>query len=105
MLEAILRWRALTTWLLCAFILSAGLDKVPDPPALRPGRKEVRTLRLDHHPQRSPHQVSRPLYSVPDAFLPLRCLDLERVIDTGDRTPSAALVRQASGSSPPFPAA
>jgi hypothetical protein len=105
MLKAVFSWRVFATWLLCAFILSAALDKVPDPPALRPGRKEAKAIRLDHHAGVSPHQAGKSFYSVPDVLLPVRWFDFGEVIGTGHPTPAVTLVRHAADSSPPFPVA
>jgi hypothetical protein len=71
---------------------------------LRPGRKEAKAIRLDHHAGVSP-QVGKSRYFVPDVFLPVRWFDFGEAIGTGRPTPAVTLVRHAADSSPPFPVA
>ena len=100
-MQAIAKFRPLAIGLLCAFILSASLDKLPDPPALQPGRGDAKAFCLDGHVEGSVDKDCEcPRYaSIP---LPLvHWFDFAQVFETHPPVHHAMLVRQASDSSPP----
>src|SRR5579872_372468 len=101
MSQADRRWRAFVTRLLCAFLLVAGLDKSPDPPAVDPQGTDAKTSCLGKYlegpfilPHKWPRAISAPVFVV-------RWFDFARVFKTDHPACSTSLVRQAADSSPP----
>jgi hypothetical protein len=102
MLQPIAKFRPLAIGLLCILILAASLDKLPDPPALQPGRGDARAFCLDHHGEGSvdkdcacPRCCALILLSLVQGF------GFEQVFETDPPGHYVILMRQASDSSPP----
>ena len=78
MSKATRRWQLAATWLLCAFLIAAYLDKLPDPPAVTPHGNAAKAAYLIDHREGSLNQGytwdrfrnrirSRPVRSLRDA--------------------------------------
>jgi hypothetical protein len=102
MLKGVAKWHPFAIQFLCAFILLACSDQLPDPPAVRPDRNEAKTLRLSNHLEGALDQdqqwsglVSAPLFT-------MRWFDTGKILEIGHPIRCATLVvRQGSDSSPP----
>jgi hypothetical protein len=99
MLKAIVKW-PFAIWLICAFILTASLDQLPDPPAVKPHGSVAKELHINGHHQGFFDQDRNWSVSAP-AFV-VRCFDFGRVVETDYPIQRARLVRQAADSSPPI---
>lgn len=99
MLQAISRIQRFLGCLLCALLISAALDSVPDPPVVKPRREKIVSVCLT-----SPQNVAdRSVYRIP-VVSPLRhCVDTGSRADDERAVPVPPLLKQASDSSPPFP--
>jgi hypothetical protein len=99
-LKAISRFQRLLGWLLCAFVLSAALDNVPDPPVIKPHHNRAASVCLTgpHHVANHERDLDRGLASAPT---PLRRFDQSRRSESKPLLPLAPLLSQASDSSPP----
>jgi hypothetical protein len=107
MLKAIAKW-PFAIWLICAFILAAfilaaSVDRLPDPPAVKPHGSVAKELRVSGHHEGSFDQDRNWSLSAPASVLPW--FDFGRVFETEHSIRCARLVRQASDSSPPTLAA
>ena len=98
MLKVIVKW-PFAIWLICAFILAASLDKVPDPPAVKPHGSAAKELRGSTHHEGSFEQDRNWSLSVPASVM--RWFDFGGVFEPEHPIRCARLVRQASDSSPP----
>jgi len=99
--KAVVKWRLLATALLCVVVLAASVDRLPDPPALRPFRSEAKTSCLDPHfdgyckdDGKSTGVAFTPVYIV-------RWFDFGYVFEADHAIRHASLFGQASDSSPP----
>jgi hypothetical protein len=92
-------FRQLLGWLLCILILSAALDKVPDPPVIKPHRDKSGTVCLI-----SPHQpIDRGVSEVaPGPTPPLYRFDTSWQCESKRLLPAEPLLLQAADSSPPI---
>ena len=101
MRRAIGKWQLAATWLLCALLVAASLDKIPDPPAVGPHGNEAKPAGLNDHrdgPLSQTLKCTRPELAYPVA---VRWLDLGKVFKIARHVPRASQMRQASDSSPP----
>lgn len=104
MSKALGRWQLVSTWLLCAFLMAAYLDRLPDPPAVGPHGNEAKAACLNDHREGSLDQDRRWTGSVLPSLVVVRWLDSGTVSAAAYYGPCATQMRQASDSSPPSPA-
>jgi len=103
MSKAIARWQLGAIWLLCAFLMAAYLDKLPDPPAVGPHGNEAKAASLNDHREGSFNQGHGSRALLPSLVV-VRWIDYGIVFAATYHVPCAKQVRQASDSSPPSPA-
>lgn len=103
MLKAI--FKPLSAYLLCVLIVVASVDRVPDPPVLKPHHDRAAKLCLDSQHQAAPdlnltvEQISfHPAFRMPAFAWDIHC-------ESRQRPRSVILRHQASDSSPPVSAA
>ena len=101
MSKVIARWQLVASWLLCAFIMTAYLDKLPDPPAVSPHGNEVKAPCLNDHREGSFEQGRRWARSLLPSLVVVRWIDSGIVFAAAHHVPCARQMRQASDSSPP----
>jgi hypothetical protein len=101
MSKAIGRWQLMATWLLCAFLMAAYLDKLPDPPAVGPHGNEAKAAYLIDHREGSLNPGYRWARSLVPSLVVVRWLDSGIVFAAAHFVPCATQMRQASDSSPP----
>ena len=101
MVQAIAKCRSLAIGLLCAFILAASLDKLPDPPALQPGRGDAKAFCLDGHVEGSAVTGCECPRCASILLSEVHWFDFAEVFETDLKVHHAILVRDASDSSPP----
>jgi hypothetical protein len=82
MLKASGKW-PFAVWLICAIVLAASLDKLPDPPAVKPHGSLVKQLRVSGHHEGSFDQDRKWSPSAP-AFV-VCWFDFGRVFETEHR--------------------
>ena len=97
------RSQLVTTWLLCAFLMAAYLDKLPDPPAVGPHGNEAKAACLNDHREGSLDQGRRWARSLVPSLVVVRWIDSGIVFAAAYHVPCATQMRQASDSSPPSP--
>jgi len=100
--QAIAKFRPLAIGLLCAFILSASLDKLPDPPALQPDRSDAKPFCLGDHVRGSVDKDCECPRCASIPFSAVHWFDFAQVFETDPPVYPAILVRQGSDSSPPI---
>jgi hypothetical protein len=93
-------WVPVIISVLCAVVLFASLDRVPDPPAIKPQHvaAHVSSFHLPVHP--TPAPTLFPIVRVPASFVQLVVL-----LEASAQAPNARqlLMRQAGDASPPTP--
>jgi hypothetical protein len=95
------KWRSFVTLLLSAFILAASLDRLPDPPAVKPHLTEAKAISLAGQLNASCDWERKWARSVAAALVVVRWFDLEKVFATPYPLDGPTLLRHASDSSPP----
>jgi hypothetical protein len=88
-------------WLLCALILAAALDSVPDPPALKSGTSDVRAGGVMGPLQAFAGGELRNRSRVPGPRLARRWIAFKHLFEAQLPVAEVALVRQAADPSPP----
>src|ERR1700761_5127372 len=104
MLKAILKLQWFLGCLLCVFILIAAVDRVPDPPVVKPHRGRAAAFSLDsaHH---IADQNRKPDQDRFDLSCHMRSVDRNWIFQTTPGIPFVPdLTRRASDSSPPISA-
>ena len=99
--KAIEKARLLTTALLCVVVLAASVDRLPDPPALKPSRSEVKSSGLKSHFYCAYDEDGQWAPVVVELMYPEQRFDFGSILKTAHPVRRASLVRQFSDSSPP----
>ena len=97
MLKAIFKW-PFAIWLICAFILVASFDRLPDPPAVKPHGRMAKVLNVSGHHERCFDKDRDWSLSVRP---PESRFDFETVLEAEHLIHLSRLMLQASDSSPP----
>jgi hypothetical protein len=102
MLNRIAKCRTFAVRLLCASIVLASLDNLPDPPALQPHPTGASVLRGGNHVEGfcDQNQGCAPSHSAPS--FPVYWFDFAKTFTARCLIDCAPLVREASDSSPPL---
>jgi hypothetical protein len=99
--RAVSRLQRFLAFLLCAALISAALDNVPDPPVIKPHRDKIASVYL-----MSPHLLAdrgtQERAVTPPAAA--RRVELGSCLDNQRAVPVPPLLKQASDSSPPLAA-
>ena len=101
MRKAIQGWQLAATWLLCALLMAASLDKIPDPPAVGPHGNEAKTAGLNDHREGSLNQSFKCAWPPVSFSVVVRWLDLGKAFAAVHQVAHPSQMRQASDSSPP----
>ena len=88
-------------WLLCALVLAASLDGIPDPPAEKSSAISVRASNLGGQLQACAGGELRSQLAVPGPRVVARWIALKHVYEARLPITEVALVRQAADPSPP----
>jgi hypothetical protein len=88
-------------WLLCALIIAARLDRIPDPPAVKSGATDVRSDGFLCPLQAYAGGELSNLSCVPGPRIATRWTALKYICDARLPIAEVALVRQAADPSPP----
>jgi hypothetical protein len=102
MLNRIAKFRTFTVRLLCALVVLASLDNLPDPPAVNPHPTGASVLSGGNHVASffDQNKPGGPVHAPPLA--PVYWFDFAKTFGAYALTNCAPLVRQASDSSPPL---
>ena len=101
MLNRIAKFRTLAVRLLCALVVLASLDNLPDPPAVNPHPAGASVISGGNHSAAvfDQSQLGGPSHSAP--LFPVYWFDFAKTFGAHAPVTCAPLVRQASDSSPP----
>jgi len=88
-------------WLLCALIIAASIDNIPDPPAVKSGTTDVRAAGAMGSLQADAGGELRNLSRVPGPRIAARWNALRSIREARLPIAEIALVRQAADPSPP----
>jgi hypothetical protein len=103
--DQMMRPFSLAAWVLCALIVAACLDAVPDPPAIKPSKVEALSGILQSGHESLPQLRWSFGFQVTHEHLPVRCGVSTLLVMTRGLADCAVLTRQAADSSPPSPGA
>jgi hypothetical protein len=96
-----MKWIRTAAWLLFLALLSASLDRITDPPALKPHGAQARAFSLDHPLEATPshnHECSGWVHNLPAEP---RWLSFRLTFENHTVGHLPEVVRQASDPSPP----
>src|SRR5450759_905703 len=96
-----MKWACGTVWLLCALIVAAFLDRVPDPPAVNPDRVKSKALCVGSQFESSAYQQPDWRFNFRAAHFAASCPVCENVLEPSLSGCHLHLMRQATDSSPP----
>ena len=94
-----MRLSSCSVWLLCALLLCASLDTLPDPPAVRPCQIDIKTIPVTDLEISPISPLSCSCFAGPRIVV--RWIALRQVLDIKRPVDLIALVQQAADPSPP----
>ena len=101
MMKLIIRYALWTTWALCALVISATVDDVPDSPAVLKDGSVSQPLLDSVHAQSIVEPQERSLSALPEN-IPVRWHDIPRMPASGLPPNSLGAICRVSDSSPPL---
>jgi hypothetical protein len=101
MMKVLLTWKLVVASLLCAFILTASLDRMPDPPAVKPHGSDAQLSNLNKYCDAYVPQDWRFHTYFSPAVSAVPWFDPSMDLRTKSRVRLNSLLRQASDTSPP----
>jgi hypothetical protein len=88
-------------WLLCALIVAACLDRLPDPPAINPSRIDARVLCLGNQLVSSTYDQPDRVVDFAGSYSAVQYPVLEYVLQPSLLVYRSSVIRQAADPSPP----
>ena len=95
-----MQWARCTALVLCAFLVIASLDSIPDPPATRPPSGESKALCLREFPTVAAQHAWKAALPV-CCHVPVRFVAIAHQFEARKPSPGLVLSRYASDPSPP----